>query len=205
MWTVVLATTNEGKKREIQRILAPTGVVVAFPALPLPHVEEDGETFADNARLKAASAAATLDRFALAEDSGLVVPALGGEPGVRSARYAGERATDAENNARLLRELAAHGLEDPPASYVCHAVVCDPAGRVVAEAEGTAEGTIRTPALGEDGFGYDPLFHWRGPGAPRGGLRFAQLPAHEKDRVSHRGRALRLLAERLRAAAAGRT
>jgi XTP/dITP diphosphohydrolase len=116
---------------------------------------------------------------------------------VRSARYAGEGATDAQNNARLLSELSSRGLVDPRASFVCHAVVCAPNGRVLAEAEGRVEGVVHGPARGGGGFGYDPLFHWTGPGAPPGGARFSELAPEEKDRVSHRGAALRLLAKRL--------
>jgi XTP/dITP diphosphohydrolase len=197
---IALATTNPGKAREIAAALAPFGIEVERPAA-LPPVVEDGATFAENARLKAASAARALGRPALAEDSGLVVEALGGEPGVRSARYAGEGATDARNNERLLSEIAARGLVDPKAAFVCHAVVCAPDGRVLAEAQGRVEGVVRGPPEGRGGFGYDPLFHWSGEGSPPGGVRFAELSPPAKDRVSHRGRAMRLLAERLIATA----
>jgi XTP/dITP diphosphohydrolase len=193
---LLFATTNRHKVAEAAAILAPLGIALDR-AERLPPVVEDGDTFAANALAKARSAARALGRAALAEDSGLVVPALGGDPGVRSARYAGESATDAENNARLLRELTARGLVDPAAAFVCHAVVCGPDGRVAAEAEGRVEGVVRGPARGERGFGYDPLFHWSGPGSPPGGVRFAELSPDRKHLVSHRGAALRLLARSL--------
>jgi XTP/dITP diphosphohydrolase len=195
---LALATTNPGKAREIAAVLGPLGIEVERPS-SLPPVVEDGETFAENARKKAASAARALGRPALAEDSGLVVVALGGAPGVRSARYAGEGAGDDRNNARLLAELSSRGLSDPRAAFVCHAVVCAPDGRVLAEAEGRVEGVVRGPPRGANGFGYDPLFHWTGEGAPPGGARFAELAPAAKDRVSHRGKAMRAIAARLAA------
>ncbi|MHC5009575.1 MAG: RdgB/HAM1 family non-canonical purine NTP pyrophosphatase [Planctomycetota bacterium] len=188
-----LATTNRHKAGEIAALLAPFGVEVRVPDA-LPDVEETGETFAENAALKARSAAASLGRPALAEDSGLVVPALGGEPGVRSARYAGPGATDADNNALLVERLTALGLEDPPAAFVCLAVVAAPDGRILAQAEGRVEGVIRWPARGGGGFGYDPLFHH-----PPSGMRLSELSAEAKNEVSHRGRALRSLGARLHA------
>ncbi len=188
---LVLATTNAHKVREIGQILDAVGIDVRVPP-ELPHVEETGDTFAENARLKAASAAAHTGLPALADDSGLVVPCLGGDPGVHSARYSGEGATAATNNALLVERLEAVGASDPEAAFVCHAVVVAPGGHVVAEAEGRVEGTIRWPACGEEGFGYDPLFHH-----PPSGRRMSELSADEKNAVSHRGRALRALAARL--------
>jgi XTP/dITP diphosphohydrolase len=193
---VAFATTNAHKVREAAAILAPLGVRLA-PAAGLPPVEETGETFLENATLKAVSAARALGRPALAEDSGLVVPGLGGEPGVRSARYAGARASDAENNARLVARVEASRLVDPPAHYVCAVVLAAADGRVLASAEGRVEGTIRTPPRGSNGFGYDPLFHYAGPEIPAPGRRFAELTPAEKDAVSHRGRAFRALSERI--------
>jgi XTP/dITP diphosphohydrolase len=189
---IVFATTNEGKAREVAAILAEFGVEVERPGR-LPPVEEDGTTFAENARKKAASAARATGRFALAEDSGLVVPALGGEPGVRSARYAGPGATDAGNVARLLEEVSSRGLVDPPAAFVCRAVVARPDGTPLFEAEGSVHGVVRGPPRGRNGFGYDPVFHWSGPGAPEGGARFAELPPERKNAVSHRAAALRAI------------
>jgi XTP/dITP diphosphohydrolase len=185
---VHLATSNAHKAAEIRAILEPLGFRVLVPDR-LPAVEEDGTTFAENAEKKARSAAAFLGAPALAEDSGLVVEALGGEPGVRSARYSGPRATDATNNAHLVARLEALGVRDPVAAFVCHAVLVAPDGRVIARAEGRVEGVIRWPARGAGGFGYDPLFHH-----PPSGARLSELPPEAKNAVSHRGRALRALA-----------
>jgi XTP/dITP diphosphohydrolase len=189
---IVFATTNAGKVREAAAILGALGVEVEGVG-HLPPVEEDGATFAENARKKAASAARATGRRVLAEDSGLVVPALNGAPGVRSARYAGPRATDAENNARLLAEVAARGLVDPPAAFVCHAVVCREDGTPLFEAEGSVWGVVRGPPRGGNGFGYDPVFHWTGLGSPPDGVRFAELPPDRKNAVSHRATAMRAL------------
>ena len=190
---VVLATTNRHKAREIAAVLAPLGIVVDVPA-SLPPVEEDGETFSANAYKKAASAARATGRLALADDSGISVLALGGAPGVRSARYAGENATDAENVEHLLAELAARGLRDPAAAFVCAAVLSAPDGRVLAEAEGRVEGVVRGPPRGANGFGYDPVFHYVGPSHPAPGVRFAELSPQAKDVISHRGQAFRSIA-----------
>jgi XTP/dITP diphosphohydrolase len=189
---VHVATTNAHKAQEIAAILAPCRIDVRM-APALPEVVEDGASFRENALLKARAAAAALGAPALADDSGLVVPALGGEPGVRSARYAGEDASDADNNARLVRRLEALGAVDPAAAFVCHVVVAAPDGRVIAEAEGRVEGVLRWPPRGTRGFGYDPLFFH-----PPSGRRLAELPPEEKNAVSHRGRALRALAASLR-------
>lgn len=188
---VALATGNRHKGEEIRAILEPLGIEVVVPDA-LPPVEETGETFAENARLKAASAARHLGLPALADDSGLVVEALGGEPGVRSARFAGPDADARANNALLVERLEALGLREAPAAFVCHAVVLEPEGGLVAEAEGRVTGVIRWPPKGEGGFGYDPLFHH-----PPSGLRMAELSPEAKNAISHRGRALRALARRL--------
>jgi XTP/dITP diphosphohydrolase len=190
---VLLATTNAHKAREIAAILAPYGLEVDAPP-SLPPVVEDGTTFRQNARKKAVAAARATGRAALADDSGLVVKALGGAPGVRSARYAGEHATDEQNVAHLLREVAAAGLSDPKAEFVCHAVLASPEGEVLAEAEAHVEGVVRGPPAGRHGFGYDPVFHWFGDVTRPGGVRFAELPPADKDAVSHRGRAFRSIA-----------
>lgn len=195
---IALGTTNRHKAREIAAILAPFRIEVEVPS-GLPPVVEDGATFAQNAYLKAASAARALDRPALADDSGIVVDALGGEPGVQSARYAGDDATDEQNTARLLREIAARGLVDPVARFVCHAVLVAPTGEVLARAEGCVEGVVRGPPRGANGFGYDPVFHVTGPGAPPPGLRMAEMSPTSKDAMSHRGRAFREIAARIAA------
>ena len=194
---LVLATTNAHKLEEARAILAPLGIAVERPPRALPAVEETGATFAENAALKARAAAAFLGLPVLAEDSGLVVPALGGEPGVYSARYAGAGADAAANNARLQQRVSAAGLVEPAAAFVCHAVVAAPDGRIVAEAQGRVEGVLRWPARGAGGFGYDPHFHH-----PPSGLRFAELLPAAKHAVSHRGQALRSLARRLRSGSA---
>jgi XTP/dITP diphosphohydrolase len=194
--SLLLATTNRHKAREVAEILRPYGFAVSLPQ-SLPAVLEDAPTFLGNAVKKASAAAEACGVPVLADDSGLVVEALGGDPGVRSARYAGEHATDAENNAQLVAALEERGLVDPRAAFVCAAVLVAPGGRVLASAEGRVEGVVRWPARGENGFGYDPLFHYVGPGHEAPGRRFAELSPAEKDAVSHRGRAFRALAERL--------
>ena len=191
-WTFALATTNQHKAREIAEILAPLGIGIEVPE-SLPDVVEDGDTYAANARKKAASAAAFLGRPVLADDSGLEVPALGGAPGVRSARYAGADATADDNNQLLVESLERLGLKDPAAMFVCHATIVAPDGNVVVEAEGRVGGILRWPAQGREGFGYDPLFH-HGPSD----CRFSELSAEAKNATSHRGRALRALVRRLR-------
>lgn len=194
---IVFATTNAHKVSEAQGILAPLGIEVARPARALPDVLEDGATFAENAAKKARAAAAALGLPVLAEDSGLVVPALRGEPGVHSARYAGKEGgdaagRDAANNAKLVARAQAAGLVDPPCHFVCHAVLAAPDGTLLAQAEGRLEGVLRWPARGTHGFGYDPLFHLPGPDR-----RLAELDAAAKHAISHRGQALRALAAAL--------
>ncbi len=189
---LLLATTNRHKAREIAAILAPYGIDVEVPPA-LPPVVEDGETFEANAYKKALSAARATGRVAAADDSGLAVAALGGAPGVHSARYAGDGATDEANTAKLLAEVARRGLVDPAAAFVCHAVVVAPDGTVVARAEARVEGVVRGPPRGGNGFGYDPVFHLISARYPAPGVRFAELPPAEKDAISHRGQAFRAL------------
>ena len=189
--TVYVATTNAHKAGEIAAILAPTGLDVQ-PAPEMPDVVEDGVTFRDNAILKARAAAAALGAPCLADDSGLAVDVLDGQPGVHSARYAGEDATDQDNNALLIERLEALGATDPAAAFVCAVVIAMPDGTLVAEAEGRVEGVIRWPALGDGGFGYDPLFFH-----PPSGCRLSELTPEAKNAVSHRGEALRKLAASL--------
>ena len=186
-----VATGNPHKVEEIQAILGPLGFEVRRPD-GLEDVDETGATFRDNAILKAAAAARALGAAVLADDSGLAVDVLDGAPGVRSARYAGPDATDADNNRKLVETLEARETVDPEAAFVCYVVVVSPDGTVIAEAEGRVEGVIRWPARGDGGFGYDPLFHH-----PASGCRMAELSPEQKNALSHRGNALRLLAERL--------
>lgn len=188
---VYVATTNAHKAEEIAAILAPTGLEI-LPAPSMPDVVEDGATFRDNAILKARAAAAALRAPCLADDSGLAVDALDGAPGVHSARFAGEDATDSDNNARLIERLEALQVQDPAAAFVCCVVIAQPDGRIVAEAEGRVEGVIRWPALGAGGFGYDPLFFH-----PPSDCRLSELSPEAKNAVSHRGHALRKLAASL--------
>jgi XTP/dITP diphosphohydrolase len=187
---VVLATGNPGKERELASLLAPHGVdLVLQSALGIRTIEETGDSFAANALLKARHAAARSGLPALADDSGLEVDALGGRPGVHSARYAGSRATDAENNARLLRELAEVPDGQRTARYRCVlALVRSGADSTPLIVHGVWEGRIAHTAAGAGGFGYDPLF------LPEGmAVTSAQLSAEHKNRLSHRGLALQAL------------
>jgi XTP/dITP diphosphohydrolase len=185
---IVLATRNPHKVREILRICEDWPVEwLTHEQVDWPEVEESGSTYLDNALLKARSVAAATGRPALADDSGIEVDALGGQPGPRSARYAGEGASDEQNLRALLRAVA--GVPGPgrTARYRAVALLADPDGGEV-HAEGACEGLLRTKPVGEGGFGYDPAFE------PAGWDRtMAELAQEEKDRISHRGRALREL------------
>ena len=197
---LVLASNNAGKLREFSALLAPLGyVVLPQKELGIPEAEEPHVTFVENALAKARHASQLSGLPALADDSGLVVPSLGGAPGVYSARYAGEPKSDARNNARLITELAQPGHDgrprDPAAHYVCVLVFvrhADDPQPVVAEAEW--HGRIVTEPRGAEGFGYDPHFL-----LPERGLTVAEMPHEEKNRLSHRGQATRLLIDKLRA------
>ena len=184
----VLATANPDKAAEIAAIL--TGVELMPRPFDVPEVEEHGETLADNAVTKAAALVDATGDAAIADDTGLEVDALGGQPGVRSARYAGENATYADNVAKLLRAL--EGIDERRARFRTVAAAAYPGGTVV-EAEGVVDGVIATERRGTNGFGYDPIF------IPDGGdgRTFAEMSAEEKDAVSHRGRAFRGLAAKL--------
>jgi XTP/dITP diphosphohydrolase len=184
---LVLASTNPGKRREIAALLGPLGIeVVTARELGFgDEIAETGATFAANAELKARAVATALGLPALADDSGLVVEALGGAPGVYSARYAGERADDAANNAKLLAELAGVPPERRGAAFVCVMVCCRPDGRRLST-QGRLEGRIALAPDGQGGFGYDPVFE-----LPGRGLTVARLSTEEKNAISHRGQALR--------------
>lgn len=186
---LVIATHNAKKREEMDRILRPLGIRVAADR-PLPEVEETGATFEENAYLKAASACAATGLPAVADDSGLMVDALDGAPGVYSARYGGEGAGDAANNDKLLREMAGVPETRRGAHFVSAICCVFPDGRRV-EARGECPGRIAFAPEGDGGFGYDPLF------LVEGGRSYAQLTAGEKDEISHRGRAMRLFATRL--------
>lgn len=193
MTRLVVATGNAHKVAEIAAILDDAGLegveLVPMGDLGVPSPVEDGDTFAANALLKARACVAHTGLAALADDSGLEVDALDGAPGVRSARYAGEDATDADNNAKLEAALAAVPHEQRTARFVCAAALVAPDGIEVVR-EGTMPGRI-TAAAGEHGFGYDPLFV---ADATRDGRTNGQLSPPEKDAISHRGDAFRQLA-----------
>jgi XTP/dITP diphosphohydrolase len=198
---VLFATSNEHKVSEVRAILEPLGFSVRslgdVPVVPEEPVE-DGVTFEDNARLKARHYARALGLTCIAEDSGLEVDALGGAPGVYSARYSGEGGPRAQrdqtNNEKLLRELAGVPPERRQARFVCVASVADAAGRILAEARGTYEGIIAPEARGSGGFGYDPLLF-----LPDRDCTSAELSPEEKHARSHRGQAFRELARALAA------
>jgi XTP/dITP diphosphohydrolase len=193
---LLLASGNPGKRVELRALLR--GLPVEVESRPdVPDVAETGGSFVENAALKARAAAAWSGEWALADDSGLEVDALGGAPGVLSRRYAGPDATDAERNARLLAELA--GVPDPQrtARFRCAVALAAPDGRLWT-AEGTCEGRITHAPRGEHGFGYDPIF--RLPDLDR---TMAELLLEEKDRLSHRARALAVMAEIIRRIATG--
>ena len=189
---LVLASNNKGKLLEIKALCEPFGIKVrtASELGFTEDVEETGDTFEDNARLKAVAVAEALGRPALADDSGLVVDALGGAPGVHSARYAGEH-DDAANNRKLLAEVAKVPEEKRQAAFVCSMICRKPDGAEI-KAEGRLEGVITLDPAGENGFGYDPVFL-----LPEKGLTSAQISREEKNAVSHRGNALRALMEKL--------
>ncbi len=184
---LVLATRNEGKTGELRVLLAdfPVEIKNLTDFGPMPTVEEDGATFEDNAVNKARFTAKVLGLPALADDSGLMVEALGGAPGVRSARYAGEKATDSQNNAKLLQDL--ENIENRNASFACVIAIAVPQGPALVY-QGRCEGIITKEQAGSHGFGYDPVFFY-----PSLQKTFAQLSTEEKNRVSHRGKALRQL------------
>ncbi len=196
---LLLASGNVKKLAELVGLLAPLDVEVATPAEVggLPEVEEDRPDFAGNARKKAVSAARSAGLWCLADDSGLEVDALGGAPGVHSARFAGVHGDDAGNNRLLLERLAGVPEARRGARFVCVLALARPDGSPVAEIEGTARGRILEAPLGTGGFGYDPLFLFTEPGHPETGRGFAELSPEEKSRVGHRGRALRELVRRL--------
>jgi XTP/dITP diphosphohydrolase len=194
--TLLLGTTNQGKVRELVDLLAPLGIgceSLASQAAAV-EVEETGATFAENAALKATAQARALGRWVLAEDSGLVVPTLGGAPGVHSARFSGplpgeaRPAIDARNNALLLERLARRQGSERAAHYACHAALADPTGEIVAVAAGSCGGLIAEQPAGCGGFGYDPLFI-----VPEYHRTFGELPAAVKAVISHRARALRAI------------
>ena len=188
--TLILGTTNAGKLRELVELLAPHGIACrSLAGLPdAVDVEETGASFAANAALKATLQAQALGSWVLAEDSGLVVPALDGAPGIYSARFSGPDATDVANNSLLLERLRGESGRRRAAHYACHAALADPAGTVVATSSGSCGGLIAEAPAGSGGFGYDPLFI-----VPEYHRTFGELSGAVKAVISHRARAMRAM------------
>lgn len=191
---LVLGTNNRKKRLELEQLFLPLGLELKTLA-EVPgaiEVEETGATFADNARLKATEQARHLNHWVLGEDSGLAVDALGGGPGVHSARFSGPGATDASNNRLLLEKLRDVPLEKRAAHYVCWMTLSDPEGNVRAESHGECHGRIRFEEAGSGGFGYDPLFE-----LTEYHRTFGELGPAVKAVLSHRARASRRLVPQL--------
>ncbi len=188
---LVLATRNQGKVAEFMELLS--GFDIEIKSLndfgPIPEAVEDGATFEENAYKKAHFTARVLGFPALADDSGLVVPALGGDPGVRSARYAGDGTDDLQNNLKLLKAM--EGIADRKAAFECVIAIAVPRGPALIY-EGRCEGEILGDMKGEYGFGYDPLFYY-----PPLKKTFGQMSVLEKNRISHRGMAMAELREEI--------
>jgi XTP/dITP diphosphohydrolase len=182
---LVIATRNKGKTAEIRDLLK--GFPIEIKDLddfgPIPNIAEDGNTFDENAYKKASVTARVLGLPALADDSGLMVDALNGAPGVHSARYAGENASDRDRCKKLLKEM--QDIDNRSAAFECTISIAVPTGPALTY-EGRCEGIIARKAAGDNGFGYDPVFFY-----PPLGKTFAELTRKEKSRVSHRGRALK--------------
>ncbi len=195
MKELLVATGNRGKFLEIDELLRDTvGNIYSLEDFPdIPKVEEDGVSFEENAVKKGQSAAAATGKPAIADDSGLVVDALGGQPGVYSARFAGDDASDSENNAKLLREMFNIPYEQRHAAFCCVIALCFPDGNC-RTFTGALEGVILSKPKGTGGFGYDPLFF-----VPGFGLTLAELPLEVKNTISHRGKALARLKAHLAA------
>ncbi len=194
MTEIVVATRNRKKMGEIADLLAPHGIrtlcIADFPDVP--ETVEDGTSFAENAAKKASEVATRLGRWAIGEDSGLCVDALEGRPGIFSARYSGDNATDDSNNAKLQRELAVVPENGRGAGYVCSIAVCDATGTVRLTEEATCRGMIITEPRGTNGFGYDPYFL-----IPEYHRTFGELAPVVKRHLSHRARAFERLVPRL--------
>ena len=186
---LVLATKNKGKIAEFRELFE--GMSVSLKSLddfgPIPEVVEDGETFEDNAVKKARFTARVLGFPAIADDSGLVVEALEGRPGVYSSRYAGDHATDLDNNLKLLKDM--EDIKDRKAYFLCVLAIAVPRGPALIY-EGKCNGIITHDMRGGQGFGYDPLFYH-----PPSGKTFAEMSSEEKNRLSHRGKAMLELKE----------
>jgi len=184
---LLIGTNNNGKIREFRSLLCglPAKLLDVSQIPSSVDVEETGETFAENARIKAIAYAASSGVVALSDDSGLVVDALDGRPGIRSARYGGKGTSFADKMSLLLNELAASPSPGRGASFVCSMAVADPEGHILAESEGICSGVIASEPRGAGGFGYDPVF------IPDGfEFTFGELPETIKSKISHRARAI---------------
>lgn len=193
MKSFIIASNNAHKVLELERILNPLGIsalTAKQAGIDLCDVEETGTTFAENARIKAKAAFERCNMPSIADDSGLTVDALNGAPGVYSARYAGEGASDSDKINKLLSELQGVPEKDRTASFVC-SICCVLEDGSMIEVSGKCSGTISLEPMGDGGFGYDPVF------IIDGDKSFAQLSSEEKDKISHRGNALRALKEEL--------
>jgi XTP/dITP diphosphohydrolase len=192
---LLIATNNAGKLAEFRRLLAGCGWELVSPAelgLDLPD-EEPGQTYEENAKIKALNGARVSGLVTLADDSGIEIDALGGGPGVRSARFLGEDASYEERFARILDETASLPVEERGACFRCVIAVAEPGSDEPRLVEGEVRGRVADEPRGDMGFGYDPIFY-----LPERSLTMAELPAAEKDRVSHRGRAAARARELLR-------
>ncbi|MCJ7728909.1 MAG: XTP/dITP diphosphatase [Sedimentisphaerales bacterium] len=190
---ILVASTNPGKLREIRQMLGGEIEWVGLENFPgIPEIEEDGKTFAENARKKATGYAKATGLWTLADDSGLVIDALGGQPGVKSARFAGatdkdRKVIDRKNFGKVLKLLKDVPKKKRSARFVCCLCLASPQG-VLAETDGKLEGVIGERPVGENGFGYDPIFF-----VPKLNKTVAQLTGEEKNAISHRGNAIRKL------------
>lgn len=189
MKEVIIATKNPGKAKEFEHIFAPRGIIVLtlldFPEIP--DVEETGTSFEENAILKAEAVSLALNKMVIGDDSGLIVDALEGRPGIFSARYAGEAKNDQDNTDKVLSELKDVPEEKRSARFYCALAVAVPNHETITVA-GTCEGRILQERRGSNGFGYDPVFY-----VPEKGLAMAELSSDEKNRISHRANALKKL------------
>ncbi|MCM3116716.1 XTP/dITP diphosphatase [Neobacillus sp. MER 74] len=189
MKEVIIATKNPGKAREFEHIFSSRGITVRtlldYPEIP--EVEETGTTFEENATLKAVSVSKALGQMVIGDDSGLIVDALEGRPGIYSARYAGEPKNDQNNTDKVLSELEGIPEEKRTARFYCALAVAVP-GQETETVSGTCEGQILEARRGTNGFGYDPVFY-----VPEKGLSMAELSSEEKNKISHRANALKKL------------
>ncbi len=185
MKKVLIATKNEGKVKEYRELFAPYNVeVVSLNDYDdIPDIEETGETFAENAMIKAKTVSDLLKVDTIADDSGLVVPVLGGEPGIMSARYAGENATDQENIDKLLFNMECYFIMNAPAQFICAISICKYQDEMIT-VEGRCDGSIISEPVGENGFGYDSVFF-----SNEYNKTFAQISNEEKNKISHRAKA----------------